>query len=161
VLTEGGRRVGQGCCRVQCTADDCRARWGNGRKPLLLRKPALCRYIGDSLARWLCDSLCVRKVHVYELMLSSGTFKWNFYWSWRMPSSETWRLVDLVWSDVSEERISCIFRVEKPASEEPAWAGGCSHTRSTRRHILEDGILHSHRHENLKSCLLELLNLGN
>jgi hypothetical protein len=25
------------------------------------------------------------------------------------------------------------------------------HTRSTRRHILKDGILHSHRRENLKS----------
>jgi hypothetical protein len=25
------------------------------------------------------------------------------------------------------------------------------HTRSTQRHIPEDGILHSHRHENLKS----------
>jgi hypothetical protein len=45
--------------------------------------------------------------------------------------------------------------------------GGCSettdHTRSTRRHIPEDGILHSHRHENLKSynqyhvyCILEI-----
>jgi hypothetical protein len=40
-----------------------------------------------------------------------------------------WRSVDLVWTDVSEERISSIFRVEKSASEEPAWAGGCSHRR--------------------------------
>jgi hypothetical protein len=30
------------------------------------------------------------------------------------------------------------------------------HTRSTRRHIPEDGILHSHRHENLKSYILFL-----
>jgi hypothetical protein len=37
-----------------------------------------------------------------------------------------WRRVDLVWTDVSEERIAYIFRVEKSASEEPAWAGGCS-----------------------------------
>jgi hypothetical protein len=36
-----------------------------------------------------------------------------------------WRRVDLVWIDVSEERIASIFRVAKPASEEPAWAGGC------------------------------------
>jgi hypothetical protein len=36
-----------------------------------------------------------------------------------------WRCVDLVWSDVSEERIASTFRVEKSASEEPAWAGGC------------------------------------
>jgi hypothetical protein len=34
-----------------------------------------------------------------------------------------WHLVDLVWTDVSEERISSIFRVEKSVSEEPAWAG--------------------------------------
>jgi hypothetical protein len=36
-----------------------------------------------------------------------------------------WRRVDLVnWTDVSEERIASIFRVEKCASQEPAWAGG-------------------------------------
>jgi hypothetical protein len=35
-----------------------------------------------------------------------------------------WRRVDLLWTDVSEERIASIFRVEKSASEEPAWAGG-------------------------------------
>jgi hypothetical protein len=39
-----------------------------------------------------------------------------------------WRRVDLVWIDVSKERIASIFRVEKSASEEPAWAGEvCSH----------------------------------
>jgi hypothetical protein len=32
-----------------------------------------------------------------------------------------WRRVDLVWTDVSEERIASILRVEKSASEEPAW----------------------------------------
>jgi hypothetical protein len=38
-----------------------------------------------------------------------------------------WRSVLLVWTDVSEERIASIFRVEKSVSEEPAWAGGyCS-----------------------------------
>jgi hypothetical protein len=36
-----------------------------------------------------------------------------------------WRSVDVVWTDVSEERIASIFRVEKFASEEPACAGGC------------------------------------
>jgi hypothetical protein len=62
-----------------------------------------------------------------------------------------WRHVDLVnWTDVSEERIASIFRVEESASEEPAWACGC---RSTRRHIPEDGILNSHRRENLKSYM--------
>jgi hypothetical protein len=31
--------------------------------------------------------------------------------------------VVIVWTDVSEESIASIFRVEKSASEEPAWAG--------------------------------------
>jgi hypothetical protein len=35
-----------------------------------------------------------------------------------------WRRVDIVWTDVSEERIASIFRVEKSASDEPAWSGG-------------------------------------
>jgi hypothetical protein len=35
-----------------------------------------------------------------------------------------WRQVDLVWTDLSEERFAYIFRVEKSASEKPAWAGG-------------------------------------
>jgi hypothetical protein len=34
-----------------------------------------------------------------------------------------WRRVDLVWTDVSEERIASIFRVEKSACEEPAHCG--------------------------------------
>jgi hypothetical protein len=49
-----------------------------------------------------------------------------------------WRRVDLVWTDVLEERIASIFRVQKFASEEPAWAGG-----SVRN-----------RRENLKSYLI-------
>jgi hypothetical protein len=61
-----------------------------------------------------------------------------------------WLRVDLVWTDVSEERIASIFRVEKSAGEEPAWAGGC-------RHIPQDGILHSHRRENLKSYNVYIL----
>jgi hypothetical protein len=48
----------------------------------------------------------------------------NLYEIWRMPSSGMWRRVDLVWTDVSEECIASIFKVEKSASEEPAWAGG-------------------------------------
>jgi hypothetical protein len=40
---------------------------------------------------------------------------------WRMPSSGSWRRVNVVdWTDVSEDRITSIFRVEKSASEEPA-----------------------------------------
>jgi hypothetical protein len=40
-----------------------------------------------------------------------------------------WHRVVLVWTDVLEERIASIFRVEKSASEEPAWAGSCRFTR--------------------------------
>jgi hypothetical protein len=43
-----------------------------------------------------------------------------------MPSSGVCLRVDVVdWTDVSEDRIASIFRVEKSASEEPAWAGSC------------------------------------
>jgi hypothetical protein len=35
-----------------------------------------------------------------------------------------WGYVDLVWTDILEERIASIFRVEKSASEEPAWGDG-------------------------------------
>jgi hypothetical protein len=53
-------------------------------------------------------------------------FRWRETWRlWRMPSSGMWRRVDIVWTDVSEERIASIFRVEKSASEEPTWAGDC------------------------------------
>jgi hypothetical protein len=89
-----------------------------------------------------------------------------------------WRRVDLVSTDVSEERVASIFRLEKSASEEPVWTGGrwqqpahigssladfsslkmeatrssetSVDTRSTWRHIPGD-ILHSHRCEYLKS----------
>jgi hypothetical protein len=33
-----------------------------------------------------------------------------------------WRRVDLLWTDVSEERIASIFSVEKFGSDEPEWA---------------------------------------
>jgi hypothetical protein len=36
-----------------------------------------------------------------------------------------WCCVDLVCTDVLEELIASIFRVEKSKSEEPASAGGC------------------------------------
>jgi hypothetical protein len=36
-----------------------------------------------------------------------------------------WLCVDLALTDVSEERIVSIVRVEKSASGEPAWAGDC------------------------------------
>jgi hypothetical protein len=75
-----------------------------------------------------------------------------------------WHHVDLVLTNVSERHVASIFRVEKSASEEPAWAGGCRlssvcshrpvHTISTRFHIPKDGILHSHRCENFQSYIL-------
>jgi hypothetical protein len=77
-----------------------------------------------------------------------------------MPSSGMWRRVDLVWTDILEKRIASIFRVEKSASEEPAWAGGCSLEASskafvaiykaTRRHILEVYHLYNHSRHNVK-----------
>jgi hypothetical protein len=42
-------------------------------------------------------------------------------WLWRMSSSGMWRRVELVWTDVSEERINSIFKEEKSTSEESAW----------------------------------------
>jgi hypothetical protein len=38
----------------------------------------------------------------------------------RIPFSGMWLRVDLVQTDVSEERIASIIRIEKFASEEPA-----------------------------------------
>jgi hypothetical protein len=58
-------------------------------------------------------------------------------WLWRTPSCGMWRRVDLVWTDISEERIASIFRVEKSASEEPAWAA-CT----WRRWLLVRGFLY-------------------
>jgi hypothetical protein len=63
--------------------------------------------------------------HAYQVA-SHDSLPCKPSYNWRLPSSGMWRRVDLVdWTDVSEERIASIFRVEKSASEEPAWAGGC------------------------------------
>jgi hypothetical protein len=66
-----------------------------------------------------------------------------------------------VLTDVSEERIASIFRVEekKKSASEPAWTSAnlgrssetSVNTTSTRGLIPEDGFLHSHRRENLRS----------
>jgi hypothetical protein len=58
-----------------------------------------------------------------------------------------WRLVDLVWTDVSEERIASIFQVEKSATKKQVWAGGSRlsvywSTSSIQHHSPEDGILY-------------------
>jgi hypothetical protein len=51
--------------------------------------------------------------------------------------SGMWGCIDRASTDVSEERISSIFRVEKSASGEPASAGGCrlSHQSETTSYI--------------------------
>jgi hypothetical protein len=69
-----------------------------------------------------------------------------------MPSSGMWRRVYLVWTDVSEERITSIFRVVNPRArnQREQVAADSVRTRFTRRHIPENGILHTHRYENLK-----------
>jgi hypothetical protein len=66
-----------------------------------------------------------------------GAWCINPHFSWRMSSSGMWLCVDPGLTEVSEERITSIFRVEKSASGEPASASGCS--------------LYSHRCENTKS----------
>jgi hypothetical protein len=56
-----------------------------------------------------------------------------------MLHSGIWGRVDLVWTDVSVERIASIFKVEKSSSEEPAWAGGCSlQPRRRKRRFTQD-----------------------
>jgi hypothetical protein len=79
-----------------------------------------------------------------------------------------WRCVDIVLTDVSEERIAYVFKVQKSAWEEPVWIGELQppvhagslitdfyslkmdavhsletffYTISTQCHIPEDGIL--------------------
>jgi hypothetical protein len=61
-----------------------------------------------------------------------------------------WNRVDVVLTDVSEERIAYIFRIEISASEEPAWAGGCRLTQDLQDATLKT-ILHSPRCVNHKS----------
>jgi hypothetical protein len=71
--------------------------------------------------------------------------------------------VALVETDVSEERIASGIRVKigfairlrrRRQMEAMLSSQTSALARTTRRHIPEDGILHSHRRENLKSYLL-------
>jgi hypothetical protein len=55
----------------------------------------------------------------FQVILRLQYLRFSQRWLWRMPSSGMWRRVDLVWTDVSEERIAPTFRVEQSASEEP------------------------------------------
>jgi hypothetical protein len=65
-----------------------------------------------------------------------------------------WLHVGLVKKDILEECIASIFKVEGIRERRAALAVGSEtlvFTRPTRRHIPEDGTLHSHCRENLKS----------
>ena len=77
----------------------------------------------------------------------------------RKQSSGMWHRVDVVLTDVSEERIASIFRVEgqirKSELEKTVRTG-----TTTRCHIPEDCFFHSHRRENLKSYRKEVICLG-
>jgi hypothetical protein len=62
---------------------------------------------------------------LYWTVESMQDLRFSWRWLWSMPSSGIWRRVVLVWTDVSEEYISAILRVQKSASEETMWAAGC------------------------------------
>jgi hypothetical protein len=65
----------------------------------------------------------------------------------KMASSGMLRRVALVRTDISEERTAFIFRVTRIGEL----------GRATWRNIPEDDILHSHRRENLKSYIYNIV----
>jgi hypothetical protein len=75
---------------------------------------------------------CVREVPLSNL--EGGTT----YPHW-LPFCGMWCRVVLVWTDVSEHRITSIFRVEESASEEPERASSCSWFLARRFFYPEDG----------------------
>jgi hypothetical protein len=99
----------------------------------------------------------------------------NAVYSWRMPSSGVSRRVALLRTEVTEEYIASLIRIKRISELEATLAVTsswstlrrniisaltmtmlCSEmsvlTRATDRLRREDGILHSHCRENLKSC---------
>jgi hypothetical protein len=87
-----------------------------------------------------------------------------------MPSSGMLRRVALERTDVSEELSASFIRVARIGELETTLAVTSNRrtlrrnssetsvlTRATRRNIPEDGILHSHRRENLKSYMAEVI----
>jgi hypothetical protein len=80
-----------------------------------------------------------------------------------------WHCVDILLTEVLEERIASIFSylltlvhrswISYTLKMEAIRLSETSVNKiSTRRHIPEDGILHSHRRENLRSYILSSLN---
>jgi hypothetical protein len=70
-----------------------------------------------------------------------------------MPSSGILSRVVLARTDVSEEPIASITAVKRLSDLGTLAETNKVLTRATRRNNQEDGILHSHRHENLKSYI--------
>jgi hypothetical protein len=81
--------------------------------------------------------------------------KVNILQIWRMLYSWMWRRVALVRTEVSEECIASIFRIEISASEEPEWARGLQHqfTQDLHSATSQKTPFFSHRRENLKSYI--------
>jgi hypothetical protein len=98
-----------------------------------IRSP-ICPYLSVASCTSLCrpTDIILDSVHyvkstwctrLYGSYLFSFIHANGYHWKermdiWRMPSSGMWRRVDLVWTDVTEEGIAPILRVEKSASEE-------------------------------------------
>jgi hypothetical protein len=72
-----------------------------------------------------------------------------------MPSSGILRCVVLVRADVSDEYIASMITVTRTGELGTTLAvtTNRSNLRKNNISIPEDGILHSHRSENLKSCI--------
>jgi hypothetical protein len=72
--------------------------------------------------------LCVHQSVAWkQVLLFMYDLRFSWRWLWRKQCSGIRRPVDIVLTDVSEEPIASIFRVEekrrKSASEDPVWAG--------------------------------------
>jgi hypothetical protein len=95
-----------------------------------------CREYISPMEGWLMNHESERTGRKCSWCNNAALSEENCEKPWRMSSSWLWRLVDLVWTDVSKEHVASIFKVEKSAREEPAWAGGCNHLLShpRRRH---------------------------
>jgi hypothetical protein len=98
----------------------------------------------DSILNKICPAV---QVLVRPTPLRSCRRHSKNQFSLRMSSSGLLRRMALVRTDVSEEVSAFIIRVTTTSVL----------TRPTRRNIPEGGILHSHRRENLKSYITNIL----